>query len=111
MDAQTSMRGRPDTLDVASLSARANQLLGRAQALADVTNWLALLSEPLRRGQAGLDASDPAQAHEVMNTMVADLAAVMHEIHARAVAAREEVDTETALVLAEAQALVRSGET
>ncbi|MBS0411915.1 MAG: hypothetical protein JSR86_18500 [Proteobacteria bacterium] len=110
MGAETFLRARPGAADGASLAARAHQLLGRAQALADVTDWLALLADPLRRGQASLSAGDTAQAHAVMNTLVSDLAQVMLEIHARLDAARDEVDTETALVLAEATAIARGGE-
>jgi hypothetical protein len=104
--ARTFAMGRPASpADPISLSTRANQLLGRAQALAELSDLLTLLSDPLRRGQATLAAVEPACVHAVMNDLMVELAEALHEINARLVSAREEVSTETALVFGEVMAL------
>jgi len=86
-----------------SLGYRSAVLVGRAQGLADATDLLKMLNQPLLRARTVLETADPADQPALVCALQAELAATLADVSRRLAEAHQEIAQEASLLSAQAK--------
>ncbi|MGA0601910.1 hypothetical protein ACO2Q3_14485 [Caulobacter sp. KR2-114] len=84
-----------------TLGYRSAVLVGRAQGLADATDLLKLLNQPLLRARAALETTPPDEQPAVVCALQAEIAATLADVSRRLAEAHQEIAQEASLLSAE----------